>query len=531
MDTEVIIVGAGPVGLTLAIDLGRRGVRCILLEQKDAPQFLPKMERCNARTMEIYRRLGMAQKVRDAGFPRDAPMDVFIVTSLVEPALLHLPYPSVAQAQAEIAACTDGSMPLEPYQLISQYTLEPLLKSVAESLPSVDVRYGCEFISFEQNRAGVRAQVKRGNTTSELGAQYLVGCDGGSSNVRRQLGIKLQGEANLLQLRQALYRCDDLFERIPIGKGRHYHVADAHSTFLIVQDSTRHFTLHSVVDSDDDMKTMFEQTLAMPVKYEMLSCQPWRQNLLLADSYGADRIFLAGDAVHLVIPTGGLGMNSGVGDAIDLSWKLAATLKGWGGPALLASYEIERRQIGERNVEASHHASRGRRAWRAAYKPNIRDKTPEGAKTRANLTRIADVEQRKSNEMIGAELGYRYAGSPIIWPEAGNAPEPDFMKYVPTSWPGARLPHVWLADGTALHDRIDDGYTLLRLAGAQADSAALARAFASYAAPFTVLDIGEERPRDVYGCDLLLLRPDLHVVWRGNKLPDPAKLASRATGH
>jgi hypothetical protein len=328
-----------------------------------------------------------------------------------------------------------------------------------------------------------------------------------------------------------LYRCDDLFERIPIGKGRHYHVADAHSTFLIVQDSTRHFTLHSVVDSDDDMKTMFEQTLAMPVKYEMLSCQPWRQNLLLADSYGADRIFLAGDAVHLVIPTGGLGMNSGVGDAIDLSWKLAATLKGWGGPALLASYEIERRQIGERNVEASHHASRGRRAWRAAYKPNIRDKTPEGAKTRANLTRIADVEQRKSNEMIGAELGYRYAGSPIIWPEAGNAPEPDFMKYVPTSWPGARLPHVWLADGTALHDRIDDGYTLLRLAGAQADSAALARAFASYAAPFTVLDIGEERPRDVYGCDLLLLRPDLHVVWRGNKLPDPAKLASRATGH
>ena len=532
MDTQVIIVGAGPVGLTLAIDLGRRGVRCILLEQKDAPQFLPKMERCNARTMEIYRRLGIAQKVRDAGFPRDAPMDVFIVTSLVEPPLLHLPYASVAQAQAEIAACTDGSMPLEPYQLISQYTLEPLLKSVAETLPSVDVRYGHEFISFEQNNGGVSAQVKRGNTTSELSGQYLVGCDGGSSNVRRQLGIKLQGEANLLQLRQALYRCDDLFDRIPIGKGRHYHVADAHSTFLIVQDSTRHFTLHSVVDSDDDMRTMFEQTVAMPVKYEMLSCQPWRQNLLLADSYGQGRVFLAGDAVHLVIPTGGLGMNSGVGDAIDLSWKLAATLNGWGGPALLASYEIERRQIGERNVEASRHASRGRRAWRTAYKPNIRDKTSEGVETRANLTRIADVEQRKSNEMIGAELGYRYAGSPIVFPEIGDAPEPDFMKYVPTTWPGARLPHIWLADGTALHDRIGDGYTLLRLAGAQADSANLARAFASYSAPFTVLDIGEDQPRDIYGYDLLLLRPDLHVVWRGNRLPDnSAKLAALATGH
>ena len=276
---------------------------------------------------------------------------------------------------------------------------------------------------------------------------------------------------------------------------------------------------------------MFEQTVAMPVTYEMLSCAPWRQNLLLADSYGEGRVFLAGDAVHLVIPTGGLGMNSGVGDAVDLSWKLAATLQGWGGPRLLSSYGIERRQIGARNVEASRHASRGRRAWRAAYKPNIRDKTPEGAATRASLARIADVEQRKSNEMIGAELGYRYEDSPIIWPEAGDAPEPNFMKYEPTSWPGARLPHVWLSDGTALHDRIGDGYTLLRLAGAQADSTALAHAFARYRAPFTVLDIDEDRPRDVYGYDLLLLRPDLHVVWRGSQLPDPGRLAALATGH
>jgi 2-polyprenyl-6-methoxyphenol hydroxylase-like FAD-dependent oxidoreductase len=532
LNTQVIIVGAGPVGLTLAIDLGRRGVRCVLLEQKEAPQFLPKMERCNARTMEIYRRLGIAQKIRDAGFPREVPMDVFIVTSLVEPPLLHLPYPSVAQAQVEIAACADGSMPLEPYQLISQYTLEPVLKSIAETLPDIDVCYGHEFISLEQDGTWVRARIKRGTTTTELTAQYLVGCDGGASNVRRQLGIKLHGDANLLQLRQALYRCDDLFERIPIGKGRHYHVADTYSTFLIVQDSTRHFTLHSVVDSDDDMKAMFEKTVAMPVKYEMLSCAPWRQNLLLADHYGHGRVFLAGDAVHLVIPTGGLGMNSGVGDAVDLSWKLAATLKGWGGPALLASYEIERRQVGALNLEASRHASRGRRAWRAAYKPNIRDKTPEGAETRANLTKIADVEQRKSNEMIGAELGYRYVDSPIIFPEAGEAPETNFMIYVPTSWPGARLPHVWLADGTALHDHIDDGYTLLCLGGVQIDNTALARAFASHAAPFTVLEIAEERPRDIYGYDLLLLRPDLHVVWRGSSLPDdPAKLAALVTGH
>ena len=328
-----------------------------------------------------------------------------------------------------------------------------------------------------------------------------------------------------------MYRCDDLFDRIPIGKGRHYHVADSQATFLIVQDSTRHFTLHSVVDTDADMATMFETTVAMPVKYEMLSVGKWRQNLMLADSYRQDRVFLAGDVVHLVIPTGGLGMNSGVGDAYDLSWKLAATLKGWGGPSLLASYEIERRQIGARNVEASRQASRGRRAWRAAYQPNICDNTAEGAQTRANLARIADVEQRKSNEMIGAELGYRYAGSPIVWPESGEAPEPNFMTHLPSTWPGARLPHLWLSDGSALHDRIGDGYTLLRLAGVDADAAPLAGAFAAYGAPFAVLDIGDDHVREIYGFDFLLLRPDLHVVWRGNRLEDPARLAALATGH
>src|SRR5664279_2428236 len=141
-NTDVLIVGAGPTGLTMAVDLGKRGVRCTIIEQKDAPQFLPKMERCNARTMEIYRRLGIAGRIRAAGLPRDCPMDVFIVLSVVEPPLLHLPYPSVAEAQADIAAHNDGTRPLEPYQLISQYTLEPLLKSIAEELPTVSVRYG-----------------------------------------------------------------------------------------------------------------------------------------------------------------------------------------------------------------------------------------------------------------------------------------------------------------------------------------------------------------------------------------------------
>src|SRR2546427_516861 len=417
METQVLVVGGGPVGLTLAIDLGRRGVRCTLIEQKQAPQFLPKMERCNARTMEIFRRMGIADKVRAAGLRGDIPMDVFIILSLAEPPLLHLPYPSVKRARAEIRACSDGSMPLEPYQLISQ-------------------------------------------------------------------------------------------------------------------DSTKHFTLHAVVEKDDDMKAMFERTVAIPVKYEMLTCAPWRQNLVLADRYRDGRVFLAGDAVHLVIPTGGLGMNSGVGDAIDLSWKLAATLQGWGGPALLDSYDSERRQVGERNVGASRYASLGRRKWHAQYRPNIRENTPEGAATRENLVRVASVEQPKSNEMIGAELGYRYVDSPIVCAIPGG-PEHRFRVYEPSTWPGARLPHVWLADGTPMQDHIPyEGYTLLRLGRTNADTSALEKALRASGAPLAVLDMPDDAPRQAYGHDLLLLRPDLHVAWRGNRPPeDPGNVAATVTGY
>lgn len=530
MNTDVLIVGAGPVGLTLAIDLGRRGVRCTLIEQKTAPHMWPKMERCNARSMEIYRRLGLAEKIRAAGLPSRVPMDVYIVTSLIEPPLLHLPYPSVDAAKKEIAATNDGTRPLEPYQLISQYTLEPLLKSVAESLPSVTVRYGCEFLSFTQDESSVTSEVSENGRISQITAQYLVGCDGGTSAIRKQLDFKLSGEGNILQLRQALYRCDDLFERIAIGKGRHYHVADNQATQLIVQDSTRHFTLHSVVEKDEDMAAKFEQTVAMPIKYEMLYVGEWRQNLLVADRFMDRRVVLAGDAVHLMIPTGGLGMNTGVGDAIDLGWKLAGTLQGWGGPGLLASYEAERRPVGESNVGASRYASLGRRKWRAQWKPNIKDDTPEGAAIRANLVAIADVEQRKTNEMIGAELGYHYAGSPLVAAEAGEPPY-DYIEYTPSTFPGVRLPHVWLDDGSAVQDCIGDGYTLLRLGAAQGDGG-LAAAFGRYGAPFAALDLPGQPARDIYGYDFILMRPDLHVVWRGNQPPgDPQKLAATATGH
>jgi hypothetical protein len=224
-------------------------------------------------------------------------------------------------------------------------------------------------------------------------------------------------------------------------------------------------------------------------------------------------------------------MNTGVGDAIDLAWKLEATLAGWGGATLLDSYEVERRQIGDRNVGASRYASLGRRKWRSQYRSNIREATPEGQATRDNLARMADVEQRKTNEMIGAELGYRYVGSPIITDEPGG-PEHLFRDYIPTTWPGARLPHVWLADRTPIQDLIGPGYTLVRLGGSQVDLSSLERGMRAIGAPFETLTVPDDVARDVYGYDLILLRPDMHVVWRGNAPPDDAAaLAALVTGN
>jgi 2-polyprenyl-6-methoxyphenol hydroxylase-like FAD-dependent oxidoreductase len=504
----------------------------MLVERNETSIQLPKMERCNARTMEIYRRLGIAEEIRDAGLPRAAPMDVFLATSMSGPPLVRLPYPSVAEAKAEIAAHNDGR-PLEPYQLISQYTLEPLLRSIVEAQPSVTVRFGCELVSFSQDAGSVAARVVTSNGREEtIRAEYLVGCDGGASTVRKQLGIRHQGQGNIRNLRQALFHCPDLYERIPMGKGRHYHIAEGPLfPFIILQDSTRHWTLHAAAASDGEMAEIFRRSLDMPIAFEMLSVNEWTQHLLCAERYGEGRVFIAGDAAHLVIPTGGLGMNTGVGDAIDLSWKLAATLAGWGGPQLLASYERERRAIGMRNVKTSGAAMSGRLSWRAAWHPDIRKNTPEGAAIRAEISSRFDVEQRKVTEILGIEAGYRYVESPLIWPEAGAGPDPDSVTYFPTTWPGARMPHVWLNDGTALHDRLGPGYTLLRLGGSQVDISGLERAWREWGAPLDVLDVPDGRVREIAGFDLLLLRPDLHIVWRGNRLvDDPASLAAVATG-
>jgi len=335
-------------------------------------------------------------------------------------------------------------------------------------------------------------------------------------------------------MRQALFYSEELFDRIPIGKGRHYHVADDKSSFLIVQDDKKHFSLHATVSTDGEMPALFEKIVGFPIAYETRYVGTWRQRLMVADRYRDGRVLMAGDAVHLVIPTGGLGMNTGHGDAVDLGWKLAATLRGWAGPALLDSYEAERRPIGVRNVAASRKAATGRRAWRAMWRPDIADDTTEGAATRAALAERADRDQRHSNDLYGIELGYRYTDSPVLCPPDDDAPDPDSFRYTPTTSPGARLPHIWLDDGRPIQDDLGhDEYTLLRIGrgkGIAADE--FVRAFGELGAPLRVRDVASGSAETVYGHELILVRPDLHIVWCGDG-PSPADaggLARLSTG-
>lgn len=531
-DTEVIVAGAGPVGQTLAIDLGRRGVRCTLIERNPTTAPYPKMDRSNARTMEFYRRIGIADRVRALGYPPENSMNVYLCRRLSEPPIAVLEYPSVAERRKQIAESEDGRWLLEPYQLVSQNKLEPLLKEVAEATPNVTVRYGCELIDLEQDGDGVTVSARAVDGRDEtLRAAYLVGCDGGSSTVRKKLGIKLDGRGRIRNLVQVIFKSDELYRRIRTGHGRHYNFVDAEGSTIIAQGCRTEFTLHSSLPPDTDFRPIIEDLIGFACPYEILQVIPWRHNLLIADHYRDRRVFLAGDAIHLVIPSGGLGMNTGVGDAFDLAWKLAGTINGWGGPGLLDGYENERRPVGVRNVEAAGWAAAGVPIWRSQLKPEtINDDTPEGVAHRKEIAALFDVGHRRMHGMVGVEAGYSYAGSPLIADEPGNTAEWEVSRYVPKAVPGARIPHMWLKDGSALQDRLGDNYTLLDLRG-DCDTSDLVAAFRRRDAPIEVLHLDEKRVREVYGASVFLLRPDLHIVWRGDGPPeDPAGLAALATG-
>jgi hypothetical protein len=331
-------------------------------------------------------------------------------------------------------------------------------------------------------------------------------------------------------MRQITFRSEDLYDKIPIGKGRHYYVADEASGAFIVQGSRKEFTLNLSLPEDGDFVQAIRDRAGFDFDFTVRNATLWRLHLLLAERYRDRRVFLAGDAVHLVIPTGGLGMNTGVGDAIDLSWKLAGTIHGWGGPGLLDSYEPERRRVGARNVEAAGWAAAGMGMWRALVTPEITADTPEGAALREKVGAAAGQHHRRIYAMTGVELGYTYAGSALIAHEPDNADDWEITVYTPHTRPGVRIPHIWLKDGRAMQDALGRDYTLIDLTGSL-DTWPLLAEFRRLGVPLSVLSSDEPHVRDVYGCSLLLVRPDLHIFWSGEALPaDLAALSLAATG-
>lgn len=528
----VLIVGAGPVGLTLAIDLAHRGIPSRVVEKRESHGMLPKMERVNPRTMEHFRRLGLAKRIREAGLPSELPMDVLVTDAIFGEPLIRIPQPSVDELQQRGSEVFDGTMPLEPYHVVSQYTLEPLLRRAAEAL-GVRVDFGQELVDFTQDEERVAATVRGPDGERRvIEASYLVGCDGGSSTVRKRLGFTLEGEPELAKVYQGLIFSEELYDRLPF-RGRHFHFLDEHTSFLIVQDDTKHFTLHTRLDGPEEMTARFRELVGDDVEFEVLFSGEWTMRAMLADHYGTGRVFIAGDAAHLTPPTAGLGMNTGVGDALDLAWKLQGALEGWGGPRLLPSYEIERRAVGRANVAYSLARLRARQLWRGAVSEEALS-TPEG---RERIIGLVEANEAKAGSMEGMELGYRYAGSPLIpgvAGEAGDSGEEGIDRpYSPTTELGSRLPHAWIDPGrTAVQDLLPlSTFTLLAMRRDRAVASDFAAAFASLGAPLSVITLAEHRSRDVYGHDFVLLRPDMHVVWTGDDRPlDAARIASTAIG-
>jgi 2-polyprenyl-6-methoxyphenol hydroxylase-like FAD-dependent oxidoreductase len=533
-DVPVLIAGGGPAGLTLAISLGQLGVGCEVVDVRPAPTRVPRAERCGSRAMEIFRRLGFSGRLRAAGLPAEATLDVVICAgSLARPLARHR-YPTVAELLTATLEVNDGTRPLEPPLILSQYTLEPLLREEAEATPGVSVRFGTELIDFSVSGGAVTAMVRAGGRLRTVRADYLVGCDGADSTVRRMLGIELNGETRQ-PVRQALIYCPDLYERLPGGPGARaiqYHLIGQHPCTLIVQDDTQHLALHAPT-AGPPMAALFEAlagAVAQPLSYKVLHEGEWPQQLLLADRYSGGtgaragaggaglgggqgsagargargaRVLLAGDAAHPASTTGGLGLSTAVADAADLAWKLAATLEGWAGPALLASYEAERRPVAAEAITASFARAVAEEPW--------------------------------SVDLPEVELGYRYTGSPVIAHPSAPPPAP----FAPTTWPGARLPHIWLDDGRPLHDILGTAFTLLQMPGAATDRGAtgfareLAAAFGRLAAPLDLVEVPSAAAQAIYaGHRLILVRPDLHVAWRsGDSWPDATTLAALVTGN
>ena len=410
----VLVIGGGPVGLALAGDLGWRGIGCTLVEQSDGSIYQPRMDLVGVRTMEFCRRWGLVPAVEGSPYPRDYAQDNIYLTSLTGYELGRERFPGIGQAPP----------PKESPQRrerCPQNMFDPILRAFAASQKNVALRYRTRLVSFTQNAELVTAVVENAETGAreEILARYIVGCDGARSFVRETLGIPMQGNPVLTYTTNVIFRCPHLLSLHDKGKAyRHIFIGPEGTWSTIVAINGRDEWRFSIIGgaeqrdyTTDDIKAAIRRAVGRDFEFEILSVLPWVRRELVADRYRGGRGFIAGDAAHVMSPTGGFGMNTGIQDVVDLSWKLAAVIEGWGGDGLLDSYGIERQPIGTRNVtEASGNL---RRMLSVPPHPNLLDDTPQGAATREKVGREFSETMRREWFTLGAHLGYRYENSPI----------------------------------------------------------------------------------------------------------------------
>jgi 2-polyprenyl-6-methoxyphenol hydroxylase-like FAD-dependent oxidoreductase len=532
----VLIVGGGPVGLALAGELGWRGVPCLLVEKTDGTIEQPKMDLVGVRTMEFCRRWGIADWVREAPYPPDYPQDYIYVTGLNGYELGREPFPGRG-----FEPCPPESP--QKRERVPQDMFDPILQRFACSFPHVTLRHNAELIDLAESADRVHARV-RNTATGEIDtveADYLVGTDGGGSTVRERLGIAMSGNPALTYTTNVMFRCPNFSDLHDKGKGYRFIFIGPEGvwlTIVAVNGSDRFRmsivgTPQKITHTEDDILAALRRAMGRDFNYEILSVMRWVRRELVADRYGSKRIFIAGDAAHLMSPTGGFGMNTGIGDAVDLGWKLEAVHKGWGGAELLASYDAERRPVGLRNVaEASRNLRRMLSTRERLPGPEIFQPGASSDAARKEYGEWFAAIMRHEWFANGVMLGYRYDSSPLVWPDGTPVPPDVSHPYTQTARPGARAPHVFLADGRSTLDLFGRGFTLLRLGQRAPAAAGIERAAAECGVPLSVVALAEPEVLAAYERRLVLVRPDGHVAWRADSEPhDTRTLIDVVRGH
>lgn len=538
-ETDVVIIGGAATGLMLAIELGCRGIPCIVLEQSDIRREIPKANAISARTMEHFRRRGFSDRIRALGLPADHPQDVVYCTRITGYELARFRIPSRNEAvQRNSLGDFDSdswATPELPHRA-QQMFVEPVMMDELGRYPSIELRMGSTVTGVQDDGGGVVVVVESTDRlSSTIRAKYAVGCDGAHSIVRNAIGasyVGLSGEAREFfgGRMMGIFFESEALKKMMTPAWQYWIANVERRGGLISIDGQRRFLtgiqLAEGQDKDQiDIQEVLYGLVGQPIDYQVISTSCWTAGLtLVADTYRRGRLLIAGDAAHLFTPAAGMGFNTAMDDAVNLGWKLTAVLRGWSGERLLDTYQTERKPIGLRNTAYARVMADSMAQLRPPL--DIEADGDEGEKARGEYARICHAHIRREFNIPGLQLGLRYE-SEIIAKESASPPPDDPNVYVPTGYPGARAPFVPTLNGASF-DEFGQDFTLLVLC--DVDVVAWKNFAAENGIPLQVYRSVSEVERKYYEADLALIRPDHHIAWRGMSNASPGTVLSMAVG-